>query len=109
MPGGIEGIRRQKEELGKMTFTEWVALIVFGLAILLWATESIHKHKMAVVTLGVVMLLFIPGLTNLLEKVSPTPSGAHGCCCAALFPWSAHLKKPGWKNGMPLIVKTHNK
>jgi len=68
VPGGIGEIKRQKDELGKMTFTEWIVLICFGVAILLWATEQFHGLKMALVTLGVVMVLFIPGLTNLSWK-----------------------------------------
>lgn len=68
VPGGIEVIKRQKEELSKMSFTEWVVLVCFGLAILLWATQKIHQLSMAVVTLSVVILLFIPGLTNLSWK-----------------------------------------
>ena len=68
VPGGIAVIKRQKEELSKMTLTEWVVLICFGLAILLWATQKIHHLSMAVVTLSVVILLFIPGLTNLSWK-----------------------------------------
>lgn len=68
VPGGIEVIRQQKEELSKMTLTEWVVLVCFGLAILLWATQKIHQLSMTVVTLGVVILLFIPGLTNLSWK-----------------------------------------
>lgn len=68
VPGGIGEIKRQKEELGKMTLTEWIVLICFGLAIFLWATEQLHGLKMALVTLGIVMILFIPGLTGLCWK-----------------------------------------
>lgn len=65
VPGGIDEIKRQKESLGKMSFTEWVVLAAFSLAIVLWATDQFHKLGIAVVTLGAVMVLFIPGLTNL--------------------------------------------
>jgi len=68
VPGGIDEIKKQKESLGKMSFTEWVVLATFSLAILLWATDQFHKLGIAVVTLGAVMVLFIPGLTNLAWK-----------------------------------------
>lgn len=65
VPGGMSEVNRQKNELGKMTATEWIVLITFGIAIFLWATEQIHGYKMALVALIAVMVLFIPGLTNL--------------------------------------------
>ncbi|AEG59094.1 SLC13 family permease [Desulforamulus ruminis] len=68
VPGGIEEVKMQKDALGKMSFTEWVVLVAFSMAILLWATDEFHKLGSAIVTLGVVMLLFIPGLTNLCWK-----------------------------------------
>ena len=40
VPGGMEVIKRQKGQLSKMSMTEWVVLICFGLAILLWATPK---------------------------------------------------------------------
>jgi len=65
VPGGIDEVKRQKESLGKMSLTEWIVLAAFSAAILLWATDQYHKLGTAVVTLGAVMVLFIPGLTNL--------------------------------------------
>ncbi len=65
VPGGMTEVQRQRDELGKMTTTEWIVLICFGVAILLWATEQIHGYKMALVALLAVMVLFIPGFTNL--------------------------------------------
>lgn len=68
VPGGIGEIKKQKDSLGSMTFTEYVVLIGFSLAILLWATEQIHGYSMTIVTLSVLMMMFIPGLTNLSWK-----------------------------------------
>ncbi|MEG6614936.1 SLC13 family permease [Peptococcaceae bacterium 1198_IL3148] len=94
VPGGMEEIQRQKNSLGKMTFTEWVVLIAFSLAIILWATEKIHGLSMAVVTLGAVMLLFIPGLTNLSWKKvqSNTIWGTWLLLCGSLSLVSAFSK-----------------
>ncbi len=64
VPGGITEIKRQKDAMGKMTATEWIVLVTFGIAIFFWATEQFHGYKMALVALIAVMVLFIPGLTN---------------------------------------------
>lgn len=94
VPGGMGEIKRQKEALGKMSFTEWVVLIAFSLAIILWATEKIHGLSMAVITLGVVMMLFIPGLTNLSWKTvqSNTIWGTWLLLCGSLSLVSAFGK-----------------
>ncbi|WP_031513076.1 SLC13 family permease [Desulfofalx alkaliphila] len=68
VPGGIGEVKRQRDAMGKMTFTEYVVLIGFTVAILLWATEQIHGISMAAVTLAVLLIIFIPGLTNLTWK-----------------------------------------
>lgn len=68
VPGGMSEIIRQKNELGKMTRAEWIVLIVFSLAIFMWATEKMHGYQMAIVAIAAVMVLFIPGLTNLSWK-----------------------------------------
>lgn len=68
IPGGMDEIKCQHEAMGRMSFTEWVVLIAFTVAIALWATDQIHGFGMAAVALGVVMVLFIPGLTNVSWK-----------------------------------------
>lgn len=68
VPGGIAKIKQEKEEMGKMGANEWLVLACFGLAVLLWATEGIHKMPTGVVTILVVALLFVPGLTSLSWK-----------------------------------------
>lgn len=68
IPGGIDEIKRQKEARGKMSPTEWVVLIGFALAIVLWATQQFHNLSSSIVTIMIVMALFIPGLTDLSWK-----------------------------------------
>ncbi|MEG6523373.1 SLC13 family permease [Desulfotomaculum sp. 1211_IL3151] len=86
VPGGITEIKNQKESLGKMTTTEWIVLVTFSIAICLWATEQIHGYKMAVVALVAVMVLFIPGFTNLSWKTvqSNTIFGTWLLLCGSL-------------------------
>lgn len=86
VPGGITEIKRQKESLGKMTTTEWIVLATFSIAICLWATEQIHGYKMALVALVAVMVLFIPGFTNLSWKTvqSNTIFGTWLLLCGSL-------------------------
>lgn len=104
VPGGIEEIKRQKKELSKMTFTDYVVLICFSLAILLWATQTIHHLSMAIVTLGVVMVLFIPGLTTLSWKKvqSNTIFGTWLLLCGSLSLVSAFEK-----TGVDKWIATH--
>lgn len=94
VPGGITEIKRQKEAMGKMTVTEWIVLVTFGIAIFLWATEQIHGYNMSLVALVAVMVLFIPGFTNLSWKrvQSNTLFGTWLLLCGSLSLVSAFSK-----------------
>ncbi|RYD06943.1 hypothetical protein N752_01240 [Desulforamulus aquiferis] len=94
VPGGMTEVIRQRNEMGKMTRTEWIVLGVFSLAIVMWATESIHGYQMAIVAIAAVMVLFIPGLTNLSWKKvqSNTIWGTWLLLCGSLSLVSAFSK-----------------
>lgn len=66
--GGFEAIERQHRELPRMSQTEWLILLVFGLIAVAWMTEEWHKvrsHNAALMGLAV---LFIPGLFRMQWK-----------------------------------------
>lgn len=65
VPGGTERIKTENREMGKMTRTEWTVLACFMIAVVLWATGSIHNIPSGIVTLLAVMIVFIPGLLPL--------------------------------------------
>lgn len=94
VPGGITEIKRQKAAMGKMNATDWIVLITFVIAIALWATEQIHGYQMALVALTAVMVLFIPGFTNLSWKKvqSNTIFGTWLLLCGSLSLVSAFEK-----------------
>lgn len=64
IPGGMEGIKKQKDELGSMTWNEWVVLICASVAVFLWATDSWHELGTHTVILLAVMVMFIPGVVR---------------------------------------------
>lgn len=67
--GGIEKIETAKNELGKTKNYEWVILLIFAFAAIMWALEDIHKIKTGMVTLMALGIFFIPGIFPLKWKV----------------------------------------
>lgn len=61
VPGGREYIVKKLEELGPVKNTEWKALAVFIMVVILWATASITKIDTTVTCLIAVFLLYMPG------------------------------------------------
>lgn len=62
VPGGLEMIEKQRQELGKPSKAESIILLLFCLVALFWATESIHKISTPTVGLLFVAVFFVPGL-----------------------------------------------
>ena len=66
IPGGLDRVRREREELGPMTRDQLAILGLVGLAVALWATETLlHRFSSGMVLVGVVGLMFAPGVTRL--------------------------------------------
>lgn len=63
--GGAEKIQEENRKLGKMTRVEWTVLACFSIAVVFWATGSLHHIQSGVVTLIAVSIVFIPGLLPL--------------------------------------------
>jgi anion transporter len=67
--GGHEAIHDAYEELGPMTMAEWVLLGIFVVVAFLFMTGKgspileLHHHKLGVMGLVGILLLFIPGIT----------------------------------------------
>jgi len=62
VPGGLERIRKEQEELGPTRSHEWVILAIFAFAATMWALEDIHKIKTGMMTLVALVVFFIPGI-----------------------------------------------
>lgn len=66
IPGGLDRIKRERDELGPVTRDQTAILSLVGLAVVLWATEKVlHPFPSGIVLVGVVALMFVPGLTRL--------------------------------------------
>jgi len=66
IPGGLERITRERDELGPVTREQCAILGLVGLAVFLWATEKIlHHFPSGIVLVGVVALMFVPGVSRL--------------------------------------------
>lgn len=62
--GSAEIIKKQHDDLPKMSQAEWLILACFTLTATLWMTEEITKIKSHVAAMIGLALLFIPGLFN---------------------------------------------
>ena len=62
VPGGLERITKENDELGPTKPHEWVILGIFGFAALMWALEDFHKIKTGMVALIAIGVFFIPGV-----------------------------------------------
>ncbi|MFA6443293.1 MAG: SLC13 family permease [Sterolibacterium sp.] len=62
VPGGLERVRKEQDELGKTRSSEWVILAIFGFAAIMWALEDFHKIKTGMMTLIALGVFFIPGI-----------------------------------------------
>ncbi len=62
LEGGREALRRAYEELGPFKVSELKASIVFGLVLLLWATDKIHGMNSTVVAMLGAIVMLLPQL-----------------------------------------------
>jgi len=66
IPCGLDRMCRERDELGPVTGDQVAILGLVGLAVALWATENVlHRLPSGIVLVGVVALMFVPGLTRL--------------------------------------------
>jgi solute carrier family 13 (sodium-dependent dicarboxylate transporter), member 2/3/5 len=66
IPGGLDRVKRERDELGPVTREQLAILGLVGLAVVLWATERIlHQFPSGIVLVGVVALMFVPGVSRL--------------------------------------------
>lgn len=62
VPGGSEMFRQKYAELGKMSIKEKKSGIIFLLALIMWATQSIHGINVNVVAVSAAILCMLPGV-----------------------------------------------
>ena len=62
IPGGKELFKQKYAELGKMSLKEKKAGIIFLLALLMWATQSIHGINVNVVAVAAAIIAMLPGV-----------------------------------------------
>jgi sodium-dependent dicarboxylate transporter 2/3/5 len=60
IPGGVSYIREELNKMGPMSAGEKKAILYFVIALLLWATDSIHKFNSTMVAFLVSSLIFMP-------------------------------------------------
>lgn len=68
VPGGLERIETEKQQLGKTKNYEWVILGIFGLAAVMWALGDFLHMKSGMITLIALGIFFIPGIFPLKWK-----------------------------------------
>lgn len=62
MPGGAEMFRQKYAELGDMSIKEKKGAIIFLLALVMWATQSLHGINVNVVAVSAAILCMLPGV-----------------------------------------------
>ncbi len=60
LEGGRESLQKAYNELGKFKVTELKATIVFGLVLLLWATDKLHGMNSTVVAMLGAIIMLVP-------------------------------------------------
>ncbi|MDR3588102.1 MAG: DASS family sodium-coupled anion symporter [Negativicutes bacterium] len=63
LPFGPEVIRKELADMGPWSKKEKITLVVFAIAVILWLTGDVTKMPIAVVSLLIVGLLTIPGIS----------------------------------------------
>lgn len=62
IPGGMERLRKELDQMGKMSSNEWKAVAIFLCVLILWATDKQHGiNQTAVAFMGAVVAL-LPGI-----------------------------------------------
>jgi anion transporter len=62
IPGGMERLRKELDQMGKMSPNEWKAVAIFLCVLILWATDKQHGiNQTAVAFMGAVVAL-LPGI-----------------------------------------------
>lgn len=72
---GQSYIKHELEKLGAVSVKEKITLVIFGLTLLLWATDSLHKINVVIVGMLAVILLLFPqiGIMSWKEAQSKVP------------------------------------
>lgn len=60
IPGGVSYIREELDKMGPMSVGEKKAILYFLIALVLWATDSIHNFNSTMVAFLVSSLIFLP-------------------------------------------------
>lgn len=60
LPGGLDYIKQELANMGPMSLPEKKAILYFGVALILWSTDALHKFNSTMVAFLVSVLIFSP-------------------------------------------------